>query len=128
MEEEILQDINIKESLEVKVQAHPDDNYIICELIGFIDVYNSIEFTKHINLIANHGYNNIILDCSELNYIASSGVGSFTSIVKTLEQKNGKLIFACLQKQVYDIFRILKMDKFFIIKPTIEESVNLIKN
>ena len=57
-------------------------------LSGYIDTYNSSFFQKKITNVIEAGYINLIFNCSSLNYVSSTGIGSFTVFLK---KKSGSL-------------------------------------
>ena len=64
------------------------ENSCLLKLTGYIDTYNSAFFQKKTDMLLNAGYNNFILDCSDLNYISSTGIGSLASFLRNTQSKN----------------------------------------
>ena len=60
-------------------------------LNGYIDTYNSVYFQKQIGKVVATGFVNLIFNCSNLNYVSSTGIGSFTSFLKLVKAKNGDI-------------------------------------
>ena len=58
----------------------------LLKLTGYIDTYNSAFFQKKTDMLLNAGYSNFILDCSDLNYISSTGIGSLASFLRNQHQ------------------------------------------
>jgi anti-sigma B factor antagonist len=63
------------------------ENSILVYLSGYIDTYNSLFFQKRIAKIIEAGYVNIIFNCASLNYVSSTGIGSFTAFLKMLKKR-----------------------------------------
>ena len=63
------------------------DNGLIIYLNGYIDTYNSSFFQKRISKVVESGYVNLIFNCSALNYVSSTGIGSFTAFLKLITPK-----------------------------------------
>ena len=59
-----------------KAEGVPHGMFIY--LSGYIDTYNSSFFQKQIQKIMDAGFINLIFNCSSLNYVSSTGIGSFT--------------------------------------------------
>lgn len=95
---------------------------IFLTLNGSIDTYNSFFFQKKIFLVIEHGYNNLIFSCGNLDYISSTGIGSFASFLHTVKSTDGEIILVDLQKKVYNVFQILGFSEFFTFKPTVDEA------
>jgi len=115
--------IVIKDSLRMQVEKDGDDSSLIfLNLKGFLDTYNSADFQREVNKIIEEGFTKILFNCSELNYVSSTGIGAFTSFLKTLKQKNGDMALAYLQPKVYEVFQLLGFSKFFNITSSLAEA------
>lgn len=113
----------IKDSLRIQLEKDDaDSSLIILNLKGFLDTYNSADFQREVNKLIEGGYNKILFNCSELNYVSSTGIGAFTSFLKTVKQKNGDLVLAYLQPKVYEVFQLLGFSKFFNISNSIADA------
>lgn len=99
---------------------------IIVTLKGYIDTYNSDFFQKQVNRAIRSGYNKIIFDLSDINYISSTGIGSFTFFLKEVNSSNGNVVLIYIQPKVYEVFQLLGFSKFFNIKESIEESIDFL--
>lgn len=109
-------DDSIKINLEVLNDVH---NGLIIYLNGYIDTYNSTFFERRIKKVVEAGFNNLIFNCDSLNYISSTGIGLFTSILKMVKQQNGDIVLLELQPKVYEVFQLLGFTSFFNIKDSL---------
>ena len=57
------------------------DHYLI-ELIGDLDIYNNKKFKEKLADIYEELDKDLVVDCSRLEYIDSTGLGSFISLLK----------------------------------------------
>jgi len=96
---------------------------IFIYLNGYIDTYNSSFFQKQISKVIEAGYINLIFNCSSLNYVSSTGIGSFTVFLKIVKPKGGDVVLLEIQTKVYEVFQLLGFSQFFNIKSTAEEAV-----
>ncbi len=120
--------IVIKDSLRIYVEKDSDDSSILMlNLKGFLDTYNSSDFQREINKIIESGSIKLLFNCSELNYVSSTGIGAFTAFLKTLKQKNGDVVLAGLQPKVFEVFQLLGFSKFFNITTTIDEGKSVLQ-
>ena len=118
-------DDTLKISLE-KVDEVPSGLRIF--LNGYIDTYNSNFFQKKISKIVDSGFINLIFNCSALNYVSSTGIGSFTSFLKMVKPKGGDIVLLDIQPKVYEVFQLLGFSQFFNIKDTTEDAINYFKS
>ena len=117
-------DDTLKISLE-KEEAIPNCLYIYMN--GYIDTYNSNFFQKKITKVIEAGFINLIFNCSALNYVSSTGIGSFTSFLKMIKPKGGDIVLLEIQPKVYEVFQLLAFSQFFNIKESSEEAVSFFK-
>ena len=97
-------------------------------LRGYIDTYNSSFFQKQIQKVMDAGFINLIFNCSSLNYVSSTGIGSFTVFLKVVKPKGGDVILLEIHPKVYEVFQLLGFSQFFNIKNTAEEAIAYLKN
>ena len=75
------------DSLKILLEVAPSvDKCLIVYLNGYIDTYNSNFFQKRIAKVVEAGFVNLIFNCAALNYVSSTGIGSFTSFLKRTEE------------------------------------------
>lgn len=103
-------------------EAEGIENCIFCILSGYIDTYNSSFFQKQIEKVIDAGYVNLVFNCHSLNYVSSTGIGSFTVFLKTVKPKNGDIVLLEIQPKVFEVFQLLGFSRFFNIKQTMEEA------
>ncbi len=71
------------DSLKINLEKVNDiENCVSIYLNGYIDTYNSSFFQKRIQKVVETGFTNLIFNCASLNYVSSTGIGSFTSFLK----------------------------------------------
>ena len=73
------------------------------ELSGRLDTAAVEEFDKELATVVAEN-NNIVFDCSELEYISSSGLRAILTIHKQLQAKGGELALCNLQPTVKSVF------------------------
>jgi anti-anti-sigma factor len=103
------------------------ENGLILTLSGYIDTYNSTSFQKRVSHAIESGFTKLIFDCGGLNYVSSTGIGSFTMFLKTLRAINGNLVLLTVPPKIYDVFQLLGFSQFFNIREDLEDAVNYFK-
>ena len=85
-------------------------------LSGDIDLGNAEEFYAEIV----NGYNatpaNVVFDCSNLNFIDSTTLGTFVKILKKAKTDGKKMTLVGLQPKVKKLFVICSLDTIMEIK------------
>lgn len=99
------------------------ENCIVLYLNGYIDTYNSSFFQKRVSSVIEAGYVNLIFNCAALNYVSSTGIGSFTAFLKMIKPKGGDIVLLEIQSKVYEVFQLLGFSQFFNIKGSLDEAI-----
>src|SRR6056297_856839 len=116
------------ESLKIRLQKIDSvEGCLVLYLTGYIDTYNSNFFQKRVNRAVEAGYTKLIFHCSGLNYVSSTGIGSFTAFLKAVKPRGGDLVLLEIQPKVYEVFQLLGFSQFFNIKDNLDEAVEFFK-
>jgi len=117
------------DSLKITLRKIPGvDNGCMVILEGYIDTYNSSFFQKQLTKVIGAGYYNLLFNCGALSYVSSTGLGSFTILLKMVKVKGGDIILSEVQEKVAEVFQILGFSQFFNLKETVDEAVDYLKN
>lgn len=93
-----------------------------------LDARGAREFKeKVINLITNNDSLHVIIDLQQLQFIDSSGLGSFLAILKNLHSQGGELKLAQMNKPIRTIFELVSMHKIFEIFNSTEDAIRSFK-
>lgn len=117
------------ESLKIRLQeADNIEGCMVLFLNGYIDTYNSTAFQKRVTKAIEGGFVRLIFQCSGLNYVSSTGIGSFTTFLKAVKARGGDLVLLEIQPKVYEVFQLLGFSQFFNIRENLEESFNFFRS
>ena len=112
------------DSLKIKLQkVDAVEGCLVLYLTGYIDTYNSNFFQKRVNRAVEANQIRLIFNCAGLNYVSSTGIGSFTAFLKAVKPRGGDLVLLEIQPKVYEVFQLLGFSQFFNIKDNLEEAV-----
>lgn len=122
----------IVEELPMEIEHGLDgDTMIITPKIASLDAKDVPEFKeKVLDLIMNQnptGIKKFILNLKQIEFVDSSGLGSFLSILRYLRDHGGALRISNMQKPVRTIFELVSMHKVFETYGTLEEAKNSFK-
>jgi len=117
-------DNETNESLTITLQQVPgiEDGLIIL-LSGYIDTYNSTFFQKQVQRVIEAGNIRLIFNCGSLNYVSSTGIGSFSAFLKMVKPLGGDVVLLNVQPKVYDVLQLLDFSQFFNIKDTLDSAL-----
>lgn len=96
-------------------------DFTILRIKGRIDTINSSALEAEVNELFDSGEKNLIFNCSEMDYISSSGLRVFLVAQKKAISIKGKLYLCNMQPAIQEIFRISGFSNLFRIFDTQEE-------
>ena len=97
------------------------DILVLCPISSSIDASVSILFKGQIVDWIQKGYQRIVLDLSEVEFMDSSGLGVVISLTKTASRKDS-LVLCNLRKAVRNLFRITRFDLVISIYDSLEDA------
>jgi anti-sigma B factor antagonist len=95
-----------------------EGKYHIIEINGELDASSALKLDDTIEKSVTQGQQFLLFDCSKLHYISSPGIGVFTSRIEDHEQKKISLVLYGMNDKVFNVFKILGLDK---ILPIVDE-------
>lgn len=98
-------------------------NFTIVMPQGRVDITNSIEFEMKMTEAAEGEGIKIILDCSELSYISSSGLRVLLVVRKKITSLNGQFRLCNLQPLLKEIFDISGFSSIFPVFLNREDAI-----
>ncbi len=101
-----------------------DNVLIITPNMEVLDALASLEFKQKVmDLIQAKASKNVVFDLHQLQFIDSSGLGSFLSVLRTLHGHGGDLKLARLNRPVRTVFELVSMHKIFEIFNSTDEAI-----
>ncbi|HEY5585792.1 MAG TPA: STAS domain-containing protein [Ruminiclostridium sp.] len=91
-----------------------DDTKIV--LSGEIDIYTSQSFKSELNDVVNASKGDLFIDCKELTYIDSTGLGILVGALKEIRKDNNDIYICNLKDNIKKLFLITGLDKLFKIE------------
>ena len=104
----------------VEINTAEKDSYYLIEVEGDIDASSSIFLDEALSE-AEAQTQNLIVNCSKLEYISSAGLGVFMSRLSDYENDGRKMILFGLSEKVLNVFQILGLDQLLIIVEDFEK-------
>ncbi|MBF9253317.1 STAS domain-containing protein [Pontibacter sp. 172403-2] len=109
----------------MKITNEPKDTTIIITLDGELDASSSVLLDEELSDPEIMKYSKILVDCKNLHYISSAGLGVFISHLQRFEDAQIKLIFFNMQEKVRNVFEILGLDLLMTIVSNYEEAITV---
>lgn len=90
----------------------------VIKLSGNLNATTSQEFRQKITEIIEIGVKIVLVDCQDVTFMDSSGLGALVLAFKTLRASDIKLVLCSINEQVRILFELTSMDKVFEIFPS----------
>ena len=88
--------------MEVNIQT--EQKTVTVTLLGRLDTPASLEVAKEMDALKGEASKTIILDCSQMSYISSSGLRIFLTLRKNAATHGGRVVIRGLSNEVRSVF------------------------
>lgn len=112
----------------INITKESEHGIYIIKVEGDVDASSSIYLDKAISDAVEKGQKNIVIDCTELQYISSAGLGVFMSYIQDFEDSDSKFVLFGLSKKVANVFEILGLDQLLTIVDTKDQAISQIND
>ena len=90
-----------------KIDTREANNINVLDLKGYLDAHTAPELEKAFQTLLDKRKYNIIVNCKELTYISSAGLGVFMAYIEDVRKNNGDIKLSNMSSKVYNIFDLL---------------------
>ena len=81
-----------------------------------LDESNIQEIGEQLNeLVEKHYMVKMLLNFENVEYLSSAALGKLITLNKKIKEENGKLKLCSVRPQIYEVFKITKLNKLFEI-------------
>jgi anti-sigma B factor antagonist len=84
-------------------------------LFGEIDIFNSADVKEQLNGLVEQKSVDMHVNCKQLTYIDSTGLGALVGVLKRLKGENREMHLNNVRPNISKLFRITNLNKVFII-------------
>jgi len=103
-------------SLSIEKQYHQEKDLWDVKITGEVDIYTSDKMKETLNEMVEEKKSEIQIDCKELSYIDSSGLGVLIGILKKLKEEDKDLVVLNARSNILKLLSITGLDKVFIVR------------
>ena len=100
----------------MEVNITRENGVVTAYLKGRLDTPASLEIAPEMNALAEDAGGTIILDCTDLSYISSSGLRLFLTLRKAAIDKGGKVIVRNICNDIRSVFMMTGFLSLFEIQ------------
>ena len=100
--------------LSIKETEH--ETHILIEIGGEVDIFTCQQLKDTLYQVVDKYGKDMVLECSRLNYIDSTGLGVFVAVLKKVKQIERSITITNLKDSILKLFLITNLDSLFNIK------------
>ena len=100
----------------MKTTINEENGSCVLSLIGRLDTSASVQVEKDMQPLYDLQGRDIVLDCSQLEYISSSGLRLFLRLAKSARAKGNALTIANLTTDIRQVFEETGFIRLFNVK------------
>jgi anti-sigma B factor antagonist len=105
------------------IANNTDDGFAIISLEGAVDAHTAPKFEEAVQSVIDAGQHKIVVDCAQLTYISSAGLGVFMGFIEEVREQEGGDIKICgLSEKVKQPFEILGFETLYDFCPDVESA------
>ena len=107
----------------IDIDCWNEDDLIVVDLKGQLDIYNSNDVQKLIEAYRQRGFKKFAVNLKDVTYLDSSTISVFIHCFQTLEKSEGKFLIAGLQGAPLETFDMAKLHDVFELYPDITSAI-----
>lgn len=111
-----------------KIDHRTNRGFEVLDLYGELDAHTASQLEDSLKRLINNQKSNIIVNFSELDYIASAGLGVFMAYIEDVRGIGGDIKLTNMNDKVYNVFDLLGFPTLYDIledeKQAVEKFIN----
>jgi anti-sigma B factor antagonist len=111
-----------------KIQHREGEGVSVLELKGYLDAHTAPELENTFQKLLNDKKYNIVVNCKDLTYISSAGLGVFMAYIEDVRKNRGDIKLSNMTPKVYNIFDLLGFPVLYEIYEDEKEAVKKFKS
>jgi len=112
---------------ELTVRAADKEQARILYVDGYINAHTVQDFEKAVQSLLDEQQYRILINCRDLEYINSSGLGVLMGVIEEIQENGGFLYLSDMNETVFNIFDTLGFTHLFKVFDTEEEATDALK-
>ena len=100
----------------MEIRIEKQNTIVTVYLKGRLDTLAAQEVSKQLESLAEDASGTIIMDCTEMSYISSSGLRIFLTLRKAAAEKGGKVIVRGISNDIRSVFMMTGFLNLFEIQ------------
>ena len=90
-----------------KVMVRDEPPVSVLELKGYLDAHTATELEGAFEKLVQGKKYNIIVNCKDLTYISSAGLGVFMAFIEDVRKNQGDIKLSNMSPKIFNVFDLL---------------------
>jgi len=90
-----------------RIDVRETSNINVLDLKGYLDAHTAPELEKAFQSLLDGKKFSIVVNCKDLTYISSAGLGVFMAYIEDVRKNNGDIKLSNMSPKVYNVFDLL---------------------
>lgn len=106
-----------------KINQRDGEGISVIELKGYLDAHTAPDLESAFQKLLTEKKYNIVVNCRDLSYISSAGLGVFMAYVEDVRKNNGDIKLTNMSSKVYNVFDLLGFPMLYEIYKDEKEAI-----
>jgi anti-sigma B factor antagonist len=109
--------------IDFKIHQRDNEDVSVIELKGYLDAHTAPDLETAFQKLMTENKFNIVVNCRDLSYISSAGLGVFMAYVEDVRKNKGDIKLTNMTPKVYNVFDLLGFPILYEIYKDEQEAV-----
>jgi len=109
--------------IDFKIHQRDSEGVSVIELKGYLDAHTAPDLETAFQKLMTENKFNIVVNCRDLSYISSAGLGVFMAYVEDVRKNKGDIKLTNMTPKVYNVFDLLGFPILYEIFKDEQEAV-----
>jgi anti-sigma B factor antagonist len=110
-----------------KIHHRDGEGVSVIELKGYLDAHTAPDLETAFQKLLTEKKYNVVVNCRDLSYISSAGLGVFMAYVEDIRKNMGDIKLTNMSPKVYNVFDLLGFPILYEIYKDEQEAVTRFK-
>ncbi|HLX12592.1 MAG TPA: STAS domain-containing protein [Bacteroidota bacterium] len=107
-----------------KIATRETNAVNILDLKGYLDAHTAAELEAAFQKLIDQKRFNIVVNCKDLTYISSAGLGVFMAYIEDVRNHSGDIKLSNMSQKIYNVFDLLGFPLLYDIAKDEQEAVS----
>ena len=100
---------------DLNISVRSNDTVSIVEPVGYLNAHTAKHFEDVLQKLVDENRLLIVINCQQLDYIASAGLGVIMGFIDTVRENSGDIRLCAMNNTVKSIFEVLGFTELYSI-------------